>query len=268
MSEKSVKTHIISEIREHSETIRSFSLMPLAAEDRLHNVNPGTFVLFWLPGVDEKPFAPSALRGDGLEITVKAVGPFTKKMMKLKKGERIGLRGPFGNGFTLRNNALLIGGGIGIAPLLLLADELKACRYDFKWVIGVKTKTELPFASELIGSDDCMIFSEDGTTGSRGLATDCLEELIRLRKPEMIFGAGPEGMLLRIYESSRTSGTAVQLSFERYMKCAVGICGQCCLDGSGIRLCVEGPVLDAGMIAQVTEWGLPKRGPSGRRAGT
>ena len=77
--------------------------------------------MVWLPGIDEKPFALSYDNA----VTVERKGVFTKKMFELKKGDRIGVRGPYGNGFKLKNNALVVAGGLGIASLARLVERLK-----------------------------------------------------------------------------------------------------------------------------------------------
>lgn len=234
---------------------------------RILDAAPGQFVLIWVPGVDEKPFAISGDDLETIQITVKAVGPFTRRLLECRPGERVGLRGPFGRGFTLMPDSLLIGGGIGNAPLRLLAQRLTERGLRYTWLVGARRAADLPFLSDLQRNPAVRLFTDDGSVGRPGSVmagwTDALTAWPT--PPRLVCGAGPEPMLLAVREAARLQRLPVELSFERYMKCGIGLCGQCCLDGSGLRLCVEGPILTEEQMQSVTEWGLPHRGPSGRR---
>jgi dihydroorotate dehydrogenase electron transfer subunit len=177
----------------------------------------------------------------------------------------LGVRGPFGNGFKPVENSILIGGGCGNAPLKYLALSLLECNYSFRWLAAARTAADLPFRELFAGENFWNPLTEDGSTGEPGRATDPLEALLSEEKPACIYASGPEPMLLAVRETALMYDVPVQLSFERYMKCAIGICGQCCLDGSGLRLCIEGPVLTEKEMCGVTEWGLSHRRASGRR---
>jgi len=256
-----MQTYQVKRVITHQPGIKSFRF------DRVIDADPGQFILLWLPGLDEKPFALSGVFEHEIEITVKAVGPFTHRLMQVKPGEWVGLRGPFGNGFQSMEGMVLVGGGIGNAPLRYLAQRLREERLAFRWVIGVKTAEDLAFCDELASMPECILLSEDGSIGKKGRAIDALAKMHENEPIIMLAAAGPEPMLLAVHGFANTFSPdiPVQLSFERYMKCAVGLCGQCCLDGTGLRICVEGPVLSGYQLQGVTEWGRPHRGPSGRR---
>lgn len=254
-----MQTVPIIEVIEHHAGLKSFLLPPVL------DAEPGQFVTVWLPGVDEKPFALSGRTAQALEITVKAVGPFTRRLLEARPGDRVGLRGPFGRGFSLTGGAVLVGGGIGNAPLRFLAQRLDETGRPFTWLAGARRAADLPFLADLRRDPRVRIFTDDGSAGTRGPVTVGLPAAMGRGTAGVVCGAGPEPMLLALREAARGSGWRVELSFERYMKCGIGLCGQCCLDGSGLRLCVEGPVLDEEAMHGVTEWGMPHRGPSGRR---
>ncbi|MBI3038030.1 dihydroorotate dehydrogenase electron transfer subunit [bacterium] len=186
----------------------------------------------------------------------------------MKEGDFLGLRGPFGRGFTPSENGLLIGGGIGIAPLRFLAHLLKREKMKPELLFGVNSSSDLIFNAHYQGSPRCTLVSRDDSFPNQGFVTDFIEEIVEKRKIAKIFSAGPEGMLIKVREIAIRSGIPYELSLERYMKCGLGICGQCCLDGSGLRLCVEGPVLAEKEISQITELGKPHRKASGKRAST
>ena len=106
----------VLDVVQHSPTLKSFYLDDQGGE-------PGQFFMVWLPGVDEKPLSVSGRRNGRMELSVKAVGPFTEAMMKVEVGQVLGLRGPYGNAFQLCENALILGGGCGIASVSLKKDS-------------------------------------------------------------------------------------------------------------------------------------------------
>lgn len=265
-----IKTYPLQEILFHGN--KNFSMYFA----RPFDVKPGQFVLLWLPGVNEKPFSVSGLTratpskgapsGAGsIEISVKAIGPFTEKLSECRPGDYVGIRGPFGNHFSTRENTLLIGGGIGIAPMRFQAARLKARRLAPTLLFGVRTAQDMIFPKLYRPSAKCFLTSEDGSVGKKGLVIDLMDEIASSRRIDLIQASGPERMLLATRSWAMKHKIPVELSFERYMKCGIGICGQCCMDGSGIRLCVEGPILTETALQDITELGLPHRGPSGRR---
>ncbi len=229
------------------------------------DASPGQFVFLWLPGVDEKPFSISALDEDGLELVLRSVGPFTRALERVRPGDLLGIRGPFGRGFQLRGDALLVGGGMGMAPIRFLARELDRQGRRAPLLLGARTAQEIFCHDELAGLG-ARFATEDGSLGHKGLVTELLEPLLSQDSPSLC-ACGPEPMLLALRNVAQRHGLPCQLSFERYMKCGLGICGQCCLDGSGIRLCVEGPVLQGADMDLVTDLGLPHRDATGLRPG-
>ena len=256
-----MQTFPIRKIVTHGPGVKSFYF------DRMLDADAGQFVNLWIPGVDEKPFSVSATGEDWIEISVKAYGPFTHALMEKKVGEFLGVRGPFGKGFTLRDNALLVGGGIGIAPLRLLAQQLTEKGLRFVSLLGAATAHEIIFAEEFERLSACYFTTDDGSKGRRALVTEHVAEIIEREKIEQVYAAGPEIMFVTLKKILDEVGVPYEFSMERYMKCGIGICGQCVLDDSGIRLCVEGPVVDQDDLKFVTELGLPHRDATGRRSG-
>ncbi|MHB2153397.1 dihydroorotate dehydrogenase electron transfer subunit [Calditrichota bacterium GD2] len=258
-----MQTFPILKIVEHGPGVKSFYF------ERMMDARAGQFVNVWLPGVDEKPYSVSALGDDWLEISVKAYGPFSSAMMELQVGDKLGIRGPFGRGFTHHDNALLIGGGIGIAPLRILAHELNARGLRFVSLLGAATAHELIFLEDFKKrSSNCYVTTDDGSAGKKGLVTDDLMDIIKNEKIEFVYAAGPEVMFVKVKELIDPPGIPYEFCMERYMKCGIGICGQCVLDDSGVRLCVEGPVLNQNDLKEVTELGMAHRDASGRRVGS
>jgi len=259
MPDAKMRTYPVVSVVSHGPGLKSFRFeKPFAAK-------PGQFVNVWLPEVGEKPISISELNEKELELTVKAVGPFTRRMMEVQAGDWLGLRGPYGSAFGLKPDALLVAGGVGLAPLRFLSRTMERAGWAHRLLVGIRTASELAFPADYRDRSWVRLASDDGSVGTQGLVTKLVEAAIEERRPRVICAAGPEPMLLAVRELALKAGIPHELSFERYMKCGVGICGQCCLDGEGLRMCVEGPVLDERQLQKVTELGKPHRSASGRR---
>ncbi len=225
--------------------------------DRSFSFKAGQFVMVWVPGVDEIPMALSAQN----EITVQKVGDATSALFRLGKGDSIALRGPLGNGFEVSGRTLAVAGGVGAAPLRPLA---MAGMVD-TFLLGARTAGELVYSRQLAVTTDLHISTDDGTAGHHGFVTDLFEDL-DLDRYEHICVCGPEVMMRAILGILDSAGCAEkgQFSLQRYMKCGVGLCGSCCIDPSGLRVCKDGPVF-TGDILLNSEFGRHARDASGRK---
>ena len=248
----------IEEIIVHGPGLKSFRFRQTFA------VEPGEFVILWVPGLDEKPFSVSDVSDGQIEITVKVFGSFSQALMSCWPGERLGLRGPFGRGFRPRGKGLIVGGGIGIAPLRYLAHRLERGAMEFKTVLGARTAADLMFVEDFIKSG-AEFATDDGSFGEKGFVLALAEKRCAAEKFDVIYGCGPEVMLVALKELAEKFACDCQLSLERHMKCGIGICGSCCVDGSGICICREGPVLDRAELDLVTDLGRPHRDATGAR---
>jgi dihydroorotate dehydrogenase electron transfer subunit len=241
----------ITKIVEETPKIRTFRL------SGSFGFTPGQFVMVWVPGVDE---VPMALSGEDT-ISVQEVGDATKAMFSLEKGDLLGIRGPFGNGFSPRGKVLAVAGGIGAAPLLPLAMQGKVEVF----LQGAATGKELPFRKALSRETDLRVATDDGSEGHHGFVTDLLGD-VKLRAFDSVCVCGPEPMMrtvLRILDEAGIANRG-QFSLHRYMKCGVGICGSCAIDPDGLRVCREGPVFSGDQLAG-TEFGKYTRDAGGRR---
>ncbi|MFH1469942.1 MAG: dihydroorotate dehydrogenase electron transfer subunit [Pseudomonadota bacterium] len=201
----------------------------------------------WLPGVGEKPFSVSELHDGELEITIKALGPVSRALTALGPGDRVGLRGPYGSSFHVDGPAVLLGGGIGIAPIRFLARSLARAGRPAVVLLGARTAGEHFFVANFqrLGA---RFATDDGSWGHHGFVTDLLLDL-PMNADTTLCACGPEPMLRRVQRIAEDLELPVQLSLERVMKCGLGLCGACCLEGSGVRCCVEGPVVDGTQMA-------------------
>ncbi|MFH1403183.1 MAG: dihydroorotate dehydrogenase electron transfer subunit [Candidatus Altiarchaeota archaeon] len=249
--DKPVMVEIIG-VKEESKNHKTFTL------DVKVDAVPGQFCMLWLPGLNEKPMSFSGI-GEQAKVTVKKLGDFTKQMFRMKQGDEIGFRGPYGRGFAvLDGEACLVGGGCGIAPLLPLADEV-----DGLAIVAAKSRSDLILVKEFRDSGlDVVVATDDGSEGVKGFAHEVLAQQISERDFGCVYTCGPEVMMKTIMDVCDESDTECQLSLERYMKCGIGICGSCTL--SGMRVCVEGPVFNADEL-RGTEFGVYTRDGCGCR---
>lgn len=220
---------------------------------------PGQFIMIWIPGVDEIPLSLSYTSQDGLSsVTVARVGEATRALTSLKTGDLIGVRGPFGSGFKIAGkSALIIGGGTGMAPLMMLIDKLVEKGIEATIIEGAENVNKLIFMDRLKDLSESkgvniLFTTEDGSYGSKGLATELAEKMLRQRRFNIIYTCGPERMIRRAYELANLYSTDFQASLERYMRCAIGICGSCVI--GRYRVCRDGPVFDAVKIKDIEKY--------------
>jgi len=226
--------------------------------------SPGQFMMVW-NFKDEKPMSVSLIdrTNNEIGISIKKVGPFTSRVHRLKVGDQLGLRGPYGRGFTIEGDRILaIGGGIGMAPIAAMVEEARERDFEVDVIVAAKTYDELLFMDRLKRTG-AKIFTctDDGTCGFKGLATDRLKSVRGFY--DMAVVCGPELMMKGIFKILEERDIPGQFSLERYMKCAMGLCGQCCLDDTGWRVCVEGPVFWGYELKMVKEFGEYKRDAAG-----
>ncbi len=227
------------------------------------HVLPGQFVMVWVPGLDEIPMSLSYLE-DIKGITVKCVGETTKMLSGLNVGDKIGIRGPLGNGFTtdlIDKHVLIVGGGTGIAPLAALAENINM-KEKITFVAGARTANELFMLDRVERAADVVVIAtDDGSAGFHGYASEAAAGIIK-KGCDVVLTCGPEPMMQRIIAAANDAKLAVEASLERYMKCGIGICDSCSING--FRVCMEGPVFNGKILAQLTEFGDVRRSPSGR----
>lgn len=230
----------------------------------LENTNPGQFFMIWIPNVDEIPMSVSYIEKKIKGITFKRIGEATNALFKLEDGDKIGVRGPYGNGFKIHGKKILfVAGGTGIA---MIAPTVERAIYNKKKttvIFGARKKSELFFENRIkkCGAE-LLICTDDGSKGYKGFVTDLSEEIISNNKFDQVLTCGPEIMMKKLFEISKN--ISFQASLERYMKCGFGICGQCCV-GEGLRVCEEGPVFDEKTLKKIEDFGIFKRDAAGRK---
>lgn len=228
---------------------------------------PGQYAMIWVPGVDEVPMSVSSLDKNGLfSITVRDVGEATNALCSLNIGDLVGIRGPLGNGFTLKGECpLIIGGGTGIASLYPLVEKFLTVGIMPTVINGSKTINALLFHNRLLDllGERLIVATDDGSGGYHGYASELAVEVIESGDFDQIYACGPELMMFSIFNVSLEKSIPLQVSLERYIKCAVGLCGSCLV--GPYRVCKDGPVFDSLMLSRLeSDFGRKRMDPSGR----
>jgi dihydroorotate dehydrogenase electron transfer subunit len=241
----------------------TFDIWTLTLDTVVHAI-PGQYIMVWIPGIDEVPMSLSSI--SPVAITVRVVGEATKALSLVKPGDKVGIRGPFGNGYSIKpSKALLIGGGTGIASLLPLAEKIIERGLKPSFLMGARSEDQLIFLKNLqkIFVNNLFIATDDGSIGFKGYASNYFDLLLQDHKFDTLYMCGPELMMFKIFQTAELNNIPVQASMERYCKCAIGLCGSCAI--GPYRVCVDGPVFNSEMLRNVqNEFAKVKMDPSGK----
>lgn len=236
------------------------------------NSKPGQFVMVWLPGLDEKPMAVSYHTKNEFAFTSKAIGKFTNALDKLKKGDNLGIRGPYGNCFSTKDRhgerdssrashvtACVVAGGVGMASVSTLIDNLK----NPIIINGARSKDFLIYLKRY-RHKKMIVATDDGSYGRKGLVTEALEEVLYQNKRiKIVYTCGQEMMMKGVLEICRKYKVDCETSVERYMACGFGICGKCMINDKIV--CLDGPIFNSKQLSKMSEFGNLSRLKSGRK---
>lgn len=207
--------------------------------------NPGQFINIKLEGLYlRRPISICDYDAETITIIYKVVGHGTEQMSEMSSGEVLDVLVGLGNGFhteKCKNNALVIGGGVGVPPMFNLAKKLIAEGKNVTAVLGFNTAKDVFYEEKFkeIGANT-LIATADGSVGTKGFVTNVIETLSGY---DYFFTCGPEPMLKAVYNTTTASG---ELSFEERMGCGFGACMGCsCKTKYGNkRICKDGPILE------------------------
>jgi len=254
---------VIEKIVDETPTVRTLYFK----DPVLANVSPGQFAMIWIPGVNELPMSVMVSDvKDQAALTVRRRGESSTALYNLTEGQQIGVRGPYGNSFEIKDGKiLLIGGGTGLVPLMRLIKFSKPSNH-ITVLMGSKTKDEVFFeetSKKLIQDKSHKIIpvTEDGSYGETGYVTDVLQTLLEKNSYDAIYTCGPEIMMYKTVQLAQKKGIFVQASLERMMKCGIGICGSCCVNDA--LACRDGTVFDGDHLSGKSEFGHSHRTKSG-----
>ena len=224
---------------------------------------PGQFVMVWIPRYDELPMALSYL-GPVKGITVHDYGDATHAFVDFNPGDLIGVRGPYGNAFLLQGEKVLaVAGGTGMASIIAAIEVFAQQGASVTTVAGAKTAEELLFIDRANASGEVHIATDDGSRGFHGFVPALAEKLLDRGKFDQILTCGPERMMKAVVDLAKKRGIPAQASIERYMKCGIGICDACSLDGK--LVCLDGTVFTGEDLEASEDFGRYRRDKSGRR---
>jgi dihydroorotate dehydrogenase electron transfer subunit len=212
----------------------------------------------------ERPFLPRAFsvadavdEGNGLRLDflVDEVGPGTERLAGLEAGERVWVNGPLGHPFSAPGEltpgaagAILVGGGIGLAPLAILRRQLSERGVASRILLGFRDREHSGGLEDLFACCEVRLASEDGHAGHKGYVTDLLAVLLEGddARSAAVYACGPPPMLEAVREMCSAAGVACELAMESPMACGYGACFGCAVplaEGGYMRLCVDGPVV-------------------------
>ena len=240
-----------------------YFLMSVTAPGVAERTQPGQFITVGMGGQESsmilrRSFAIQRVQSRGmyggtLEFVVSPVGLGTNWLTKLRRHDPLDLVGPLGKPFTLPTKpvtCVLVGGGYGSAPLILLAESLRdrGCRVDT--IVGASTEDKLYGGLELKRvSTSLTLTTEDGTAGVRGRVTDVLKTTFDTSQVDVVYACGPMPMLASVAAESMARKVFSQCSVEESMACGIGVCMTCVLPVIGedgitrmLRSCVDGPI--------------------------
>jgi dihydroorotate dehydrogenase electron transfer subunit len=246
-------------IRENRELTPGYFRLTLSDVSPVTAGKPGQFVMVrgdW----KTDPLLPRPLsiyrfnkETDEIEIVFRVVGKGTKRLSETAPGRQVNLVGPLGRPFPTadrKKRMILVGGGIGVAPLMALAEAARGD--DTLLIVGGKTKDDVLFVDRDVRRIpiDTVCATEDGSTGERGTAVSALSS--RVTGDDVVYACGPVGMLKEVARLSGEVGFTAWVSLEERMACGIGACLGCAVKGTSghyLHVCKDGPVFDAKDIA-------------------
>lgn len=263
--------NITARIASNEKTGECFYRMRLTSPYLAKEAKPGQFVeVRCAEGVNpllRRPLGVHRVTSDGIEVLYEVAGAGTGLLSQKRQGEELDIIGPLGKGFETDPAAdisILVAGGIGVAPLMALAEELKAKGGQKVHVLIGARKASHILCEKEFRSLGCIvkISTDDGSKGHRGFVTDPLRKLLAESKVDTflpdfrrvtVYACGPTGMLKAVSGIAQELGIKCQVSLEERMACGVGVCLGCPVkvssDGGYRMVCRDGPVFDSTEIA-------------------
>ncbi|MDR1557015.1 MAG: dihydroorotate dehydrogenase electron transfer subunit [Tannerellaceae bacterium] len=234
----------------------NYCLLKLKSDQALPPMLPGQFVQVRVENSPatllRRPISIHYIDRDKNELwlLVRKVGNATRAMAKYQPGETLNLLLPLGNGFTIpsvtahKQNFLLIGGGVGIAPLLFLGARLKAENLEPNFLLGARTKDELLQLDEFQKFGTVYTTTEDGSQGEKGFVIH--HSILKNLRSDYIYACGPEPMMRAVARYAASALISCEVSLENTMACGIGAC-LCCVENThegNVCVCTEGPVFN------------------------
>lgn len=211
---------------------------------------PGQFINVRISSLNapllRRPFSIFSREGNSITIVIRVVGTGTGLLSRREPGD-IDILGPLGRGFTVlrEKKVLIVGGGVGNAPLHYLARSLAENRCDITFIYGARSREYIYLQENFRGAvGRFIIATDDGTEGVKGLVTETAASLLEKENFDMIYTCGPAVMMKAM--ASIAGNTPIEVSVENYFGCGIGLCSGCTVETTeGLkRACVDGPVFN------------------------
>lgn len=259
-----MKKGSVCEVLDNERLRNRFYLLRVIAPSVAETCRPGQFVMLRSPAAGwpylNRPFSVYDSDGDSIvEIVYKVVGKATALMSAMTGGDEVDLIGPLGTAFSPIegiSHMIAVAGGIGLPPLGFYCRRYAGVCDRMTLIIGARTGDELLLPVGLMAEGiEILSYTEDGTKGTRGLATDGLAKIVRsIEAPPSAAGiaaCGPKSMLGEVHRIAESVGASCEVGVEEIMACGVGACMSCAIpasDGGYLHACTDGPVLKSSRI--------------------
>ncbi|MCD7976659.1 MAG: dihydroorotate dehydrogenase electron transfer subunit [Tannerellaceae bacterium] len=234
----------------------NYCLLKLTTDEVLPEMLPGQFVNILVEGSSRtflrRPISINYVdrKKNELWLLIQLIGDGTRQMAKSQVGDHLNMMLPLGNGFGIPENGLqdqkllLIGGGVGTAPMLYLGATLKEMGFESKFLLGARSKEDLMQLDEFEKYGNVYITTEDGTLGEQGYVTD--HSVLKETQFDKIFTCGPKPMMVAVARYANSQAINCEVSLENTMACGIGAC-LCCVEKThkgNVCVCTEGPVFN------------------------
>ena len=244
-------------VRQNQHLNENYVLLKLTSPQPLPEIRPGQFAEILIEHSPttflRRPISINFVDRELNELwfLVQLVGDGTKQLAQVKVGDKVNVVFPLGNGFTIPTespekglNLLLVGGGVGIAPLLLLGKELAQRGFSPTFLLGAKKKSDLLQQELFANYGTVYVTTEDSSCGEKGFVTQ--HSILKANKYHRIYTCGPKPMMMAVAKYAKQNEVACEVSLENKMACGIGAC-LCCVENTTeghLCVCKEGPVFN------------------------
>lgn len=232
----------------------NYVLLKMTAPTELPDMLPGQFAELEVEGSSKtflrRPISINFIDKDNNEVwfLIQLVGDGTRHLAAVKRGQTINVNLPLGNSFTMPENAserlLLVGGGVGTAPMLFLGEQLSKKGFTPNFLLGARSQNDLLQLNEFTQYGNVFTTTEDGSMGEKGYVTQ--HSLLSTQTFNKIYTCGPKPMMMAVAKYAKTNNIECEVSLENTMACGFGVC-LCCVENTTeghICVCKEGPVFN------------------------
>ena len=247
-------------VKENNQIHKSYALLKLTLDTEIPQIFPGQFVQVRVNNSPStflrRPISINFVdrKKNELWLLVQTIGDGTRQISKLENGDYLNLIYPLGNGFSLPEDTftdsdtnkklLLVGGGVGVAPLLYLGAHLSSLNYKPHFLLGAKSQKDLLQLDEFAKYGDVFTTTEDGSHGEKGFVTN--HSILKTGDFDYLYVCGPKPMMVAVANYARQHSIEGEVSLENMMACGIGVCF-CCVEKTlygNWRVCTEGPVMN------------------------